>query len=92
MAFSSTSSGIPDSMEGTMKVKYFDVTFAAVTAGYVKTGFSNIIFASHLNNVTENDGRLKINFATDGSTVEPGGLYLMGFTASDTARVRVVGY
>jgi hypothetical protein len=90
MAFSSTA--VDSNISGKFIEKYFDVNFSSVTSGYVKTGLRNIVFADHLNNVTENDGRLKINFASDGSTVEQGGLYMTGFTSNDTARIRVVGY
>jgi hypothetical protein len=90
MAFSSTK--VFETLEGNLRVKYIDATFTAVTSGQIKTGFSHIVFASSLNNTTENDGKLAINIASDGTTAEPGGLYCSSFTSGDTARFRVVGY
>jgi hypothetical protein len=89
MAFSSTK--LDTNLNGKYQEFYFDVNFASVTVGYIKTGLRNIIFADHLNNTTENDGKLVINKASDGSTAEQGGLYMTGFTSNDTARIRVIG-
>jgi hypothetical protein len=90
MAFSSSKVG--DNVNGKYKELYFDADFASVTLGHIKTGLSTIIFAEHLNNTTENDGKLAINKASDGSTAEQGGLYCSGFTSNDTARIKVTGY
>lgn len=90
MAFSS--SKVDNNISGKFQEFFFDANFASVTSGYIKTGLSNIVFADHLNNVTENDGKVSINKASDGTTFEKGGLYLSGFTSNDTARIRVVGY
>lgn len=78
-------------VEGDKKYQIVECTFTAVTSGYFPTGFSNVLFASANNEVTEGDGLLKKNIATDGSTVEYGGIYLSGFTASDVATVKVEG-
>jgi hypothetical protein len=90
MAFSSTS--IPAEVVGTKFVKIFTCSFAAVTAGAIKTGFNHVLFAKHNNQTTEADGKLLINIASDGTTAEEGSIYFSGFTANDVAQVFVYGY
>lgn len=89
MAFSS--SVVKNDVQGTMLCKVITASFAAVTSGHVKTGLRNILFAVHNNEVTEGDGKIVINKASDGSTAEAGGLYCSGFTASDVATILVYG-
>lgn len=92
MAFSFTQAPVGSNINGKLVEKYFNVSFASVTSGYLSTGLSTIVFAEHLNNTTENDGKLAVNIASDGSTTEHGGLYMSGFTSNDTAIVKVTGY
>lgn len=90
MAFSATKTR--DNVVGNIRVAYYNADFDTVTAGHISTGFSTILFAEFLNEVTENDGRLQLNIADDGSTAEAGGLYCSGFTSNDTAIIKVEGY
>jgi hypothetical protein len=90
MAFSNTI--VLTNVNGNLKEKYFDLDFASVTSGHIKSGFGTVVFAEHLNNTTENDGKLKINVASDGTTVEFGSVYFSSFTSNDTARVKITGY
>ena len=78
-------------VEGNKRYQILECTFTAVTVGYLPTGFSNILYASHNNETTAAAGLVKPNKASNGSTVEFGGIYFSGFTSGDFAVVKIEG-
>lgn len=89
MAFEKTL--IKSDIKGTSQEQVYSCTFTAVTAGYIKTGFSNILYALVMNETTAGAGIAKKNIASDGIAVEGGGLYFSGLTAGNVITVVVVG-
>jgi len=76
---------------GDLRYQVFECTFGAVTTGHIPTGLSNIFYVDFNNEVTEADGLVRKNKASNGSTDAYGGVYFSGFTASDVATVMVFG-
>lgn len=89
MAFSSTQK--KSDVFGTTQVKFFDVNFASVTTGAVKTGFSNVLHADFVNGTSEAQGLVKINRNAADSAAEAGTVNVSGVTASDVGQLIVYG-
>lgn len=89
MAFSSAQ--VATDVHGTMECQIYTINSAGVTSGYIKTGFSNILFARLNNATTAGAGKVLINKASDGSTAEGGGLYMSGLTSNDVGEIIVFG-
>lgn len=90
MAFSSTK--LREENLGSIKLQVYDLNFASVTLGHVKTGFNNVVGAWINNEVTEDQGLVQTNKASGGATTEFGGIYISAVTSSDTAKLFVLGY
>lgn len=89
MAFSSTLKKAD--IFGTTQVKIFDVNFASVTTGAVKTGFSNVLFAVFNNSTTEAQGLVKPNRNAADAAAEAGTVNISGVTSSDVGQLIVYG-
>lgn len=89
MAFSSTQKKAD--VFGTTQVKFYDVNFASVTTGAVKTGFSNVLHADFVNNTSEAQGLVKINRNAADNAAEAGTVNVSGVTASDVGQLIVYG-
>lgn len=89
MAFSSTLK--KHDVVGSMQVRIFDVNFASVTTGAVKTGFSNILFCDFCNNTTEAQGLVKPNRNAADNAAEVGTINISGVTSSDVGQLIVYG-
>ena len=89
MAFSSTVK--KNDVVGTMNVKVFDVDFASVTTGAVKTGFNQILFSAFTNNVSEAQGLVKNNRNAADNAAEVGTINISGVTANDAGQLIVFG-
>lgn len=89
MAFSSTLK--KSDVFGTTPVKIYDVDFASVTTGHVKTGFSTVHLAFFNNGTTEAQGLVKINRNAADNAAEAGGINISGVTSSDVGQLIVYG-
>lgn len=89
MAFSSTLK--KSDICGTTQVKFFDVNFASVTTGAVKSGFSNVLFAVFNNGTTEAQGLVKINRNAADNAAEAGTVNISGVTSNDVGQLMVYG-
>ncbi len=90
MAFSS--SKLREENVGTLKLQVYDVNFASVTEGHVKSGFNNVVGAWFNNEVSEAQGLVVPNKDSAGSATEFGGVRVSGVTSSDTGKLFVLGY
>lgn len=88
MAFSA--SKVSNHVAGNLKVAFFNLDFASVTEGVIKTGFDQVRHASFENEVSEGQGKVQIN-KSDASTAAPGSIFVSGVTASDTGKLMVWG-
>jgi hypothetical protein len=89
MAFSSTLK--KSDVFGTTQVKFYDLNFASVTTGAVKTGFSNILHADFVNGTTEAQGLVKINRNAADNAAEAGTVNVSSVTSNDTGLLIVYG-
>lgn len=89
MAFSSSVK--KHDVVGTMQVKIFDCSFAAVTTGLVKTGFSQILYAGFTNNTTEAQGLVKPNRNAADDGAEIGSVNVSSVTSNDVGQLIVYG-
>lgn len=88
MAFSY--SKVSNHVAGNLKVEFFDLNFASVTEGVVKTGLSQVRHAAFENEVSEAQGKVQIN-KSDASTASAGDIFVSGVTSSDTGKLMVWG-
>jgi hypothetical protein len=89
MAFSSTHK--KSDVFGTTQVKFFDVNFASVTTGAVKSGFSNVLHAEFTNGTSEAQGLVKINRNAADDAAEAGTVNISGVTSDDVGQLVVFG-
>jgi len=89
MAFSATKlyeiSGV-----GGVRTQGWDLNFASVTEGILRTGMNQVLTAVHTNEVTEADGKIQKNKSA-ASTTENGAVFCSSFTSNDTAQLVVTG-
>lgn len=76
---------------GTMQVKIFDCSFASVTTGLVKSGFSNVFAAVFSNGTTEAQGLVKLNRNAADDGAEVGSVNVSGVTSNDVGQLIVFG-
>lgn len=89
MAFSATKT--INSVFGNLIVKVYDLNFDSVTAGEVKTGMGDVIFASYIPATSDKHGIVYHNYSDTGSTRAAGSVYIDGVTSSDTGKLFVIG-
>lgn len=89
MAFSSTKK--TEQLLGALKVQIYDVNFASVTSGHVKTGLNNVYAAVFVDEVTEEAGLVKTNKDSAGTSTEFGGVHISAVTSNDTGKLIVIG-
>lgn len=80
-----------DEYVGQKKHQVFTVTFTSVTEGAVATGLDNVIFANFVNNTSEDDGIVYMNYSDAGSTAAKGQVYIYGVTSNDVGTLFVIG-
>lgn len=90
MAFSSEK--LREESVGALKLQIYNVNFASVTEGQIKTGLNNVVAAMFQNEVTEGQGIVQRNKNSAGSATEFGGVRVSGVTSSDTGCLMVWGY
>lgn len=88
MAFSSTE--IHNMPLGNKKVKYYDVNFASVTEGVVKTGLQTVEYAS-FNNSTGTRAGQKTEKNVGASGAERGSVKISAVTSDDVGELMVIG-
>jgi hypothetical protein len=89
MAFSKTKE--QDQLLGGLHVLVFNLNFASVTSGQFKTGLNKVIFAAFNNDVTEDQGLVKLNKDSAGTGTENGSIYISSVTSNDTGTLIVIG-
>lgn len=89
MAFSKTKE--QEQLLGAIKVQVYSLNFASVTEGHIKTGLDKVYAAVFNNAVTEDQGLIKINKDSAGTSTELGGIHISAVTSSDTGELVVIG-
>lgn len=86
-----TTSKTSDVSMGNKKAIVIDLTFTSVTGGEVKTGLSQVDFASYSPATSDDHGIVYVNYSDTGSTVSGGSVYVDGVTSNDTGKLFVFG-
>lgn len=88
MAFSAEK--VSNHVAGNLLVAFYDLNFASVTEGVVKTGFSHVRHAAFENEVSEGQGKVQINKSA-ASTANAGSVFISSVTSNDTGKLMVWG-
>ena len=90
MAISSTK--VSEYVAGGQKHQIWNVTFASVTEGGIRTGLNQVLHANITEKTTEGQGIVHKNFSDNGTTAKAGDVYVYGVTSNDVISLQVVGY
>ena len=88
MAFSSTK--LTESPIAGFRLQVFDLNFASVTEGIVRTGMNQVLAAFYSPDTTDDHGVVQKNKSA-ASTTENGAVFISGVTSSDLGSLLVIG-